>query len=99
MKYIIYKKKKVPTQSGEKKTEYWVLELVIAKDVQVDILTGWKDTQSNLSFKLKFDNEKEAIDYAIKNRFDFEVIRNLKGSVQEKRYADNFKYKRIRTDI
>ena len=99
MKYIIYKNKKSPTQSGKLHKEFWVLEHVNTKEVKTDLLTGWKTTQTNLIKKMKFLNKEEAITYAKNNNLNFEVFKEVDKEINNKSYADNFKFKRIRTDI
>ena len=99
MKYIIYKNKKSPTQSGKLHKECWVLEHVNTQEVNTDLLTGWKTTQTNLIKKMKFSNKEEAISYAKNNNLDFEVLKEVDKEINNKSYADNFKFKRIRTDI
>ena len=99
MNYIIYKNKKSPTQSGEKKKEYWVLEKNNIKPVEKDLLTGWKSNLNNSIKKLKFQSKQEAVDYAERNSLNFNVIESNKKKPSHKSYADNFKFKRVRTDI
>ena len=99
MKYIIYKNKKSPTQSGKLHKEFWVLEHVNTKGVKTDLLTGWKTTQTNLIKKMRFSNKEEVITYAKNNNLDFEVLKDVDKEINNKSYADNFKFKRIRTDI
>ena len=99
MKYIIYKNKKSPTQSGKLHKDFWVLEQVDKKDVKTDLLTGWKTNETNLIKKMKFLNKEEAILYAKNNKLDFEVLVEVRKEISSKSYADNFKFKRIRTDI
>ena len=99
MKYIIYKNKKSPTQSGKLHKEFWVLENVNTRVVKTDLLTGWKTTQSNITKKIKFSNKEEAVSYANNNNLDFEVVKETNKEISNKSYADNFKFKRIRTDI
>ena len=99
MKYIIYKNKKSPTQSGSLHKDFWVLEHVNKKEVKTDLLTGWKTTGTNLIKKMKFLNKEEAVLYAKNNKLDFEVLIEVKKEISNKSYADNFKYKRVRTDI
>ncbi len=48
MKYIIYKNKKPPTQSGKLHKDFWVLEHINEKGFKTDLLTGWKTTETNL---------------------------------------------------
>ena len=99
MKYIIYKNKKLPTQSGKLHKEFWILENINTKDVKTDLLTGWKTTEASFIKKMKFSNKEEAILYAKNNNLDFELIKELNKEIKNKSYADNFKFKRIRTDI
>ena len=99
MKYIIYKNKKSPTQSGKLHKDFWVLEHINSKGVKIDMLTGWKTTETNLIRKMKFLSKDEAILYAKNNSLDFEVLKDIKRDMSNKSYADNFKFKRIRTDI
>ena len=99
MKYIIYKNKKSPTQSGMLHKDFWILEHINSKGVKTDLLTGWKTTETNLIKKIKFFTKEEAILYAKNNSLDFEVLKELKREMRDKSYADNFKFKRIRTDI
>ena len=99
MKYIIYKNKKSPTQSGKLNKDYWILEHINSKGVKTDLLTGWKTTETNLIKKMKFLNKEEAVSYAKKNNLDFEILKEVNKEISNKSYADNFKFKRIRTDI
>ena len=99
MKYIIYKNKKSPTQSGKLHKDFWVLEHVNDKVVKTDLLTGWKTTEKNLIKKMKFLSKEEAILYAKKYSLDFEILKEVNKEMSNKSYADNFKYKRVRSDI
>ena len=99
MKYTIYKNKKSPTQSGKLHKDFWVLEHFNTKGVKTDLLTGWKTTETNLITKMKFLNKDEAVLYAKNNKLDFEVLTEERKEISNKSYADNFKFKRIRTDI
>ena len=99
MKYIIYKNKKSPTQSGKLHKDFWILEHINNKGVKTDLLTGWKTTETNLIKKMKFLSKEEAILYAKNNSLEFEVLKEAKREMSNKSYADNFKFKRIRTDI
>ena len=99
MKYLIYKNKKSPTQSSFKKNSYWLLEDITCSNYSEDTLTGWKGEELKSKLRLKFETEKEAIYYATKHMLDFEIEEEVVKNIKEKSYADNFKYKRIRTDI
>ena len=99
MKYIIYKNKKSPTQSGKLHKDFWVLEHINDKGVKTDLLTGWKTTETNLIKKMKFLSKEEAISYAKNYSLDFEILKEVNKEMSNKSYADNFKYKRVRSDI
>ena len=99
MKYIIYKNKRSPTQSGKFHKDFWVLEHINEKSFKTDLLTGWKTIETNLTKKMKFLNKEEAVSYAKKNNLDFEILKELNKEFSNKSYADNYKFKRIRTDI
>ena len=99
MKYIIYKNKKSPTQSGKLHKDFWVVEHINSKGVKTDLLTGWKTTETNLIKKMKFLSKEEAINYAKHNSLDYEILKEVNKEINNKSYADNFKFKRIRTDI
>ena len=99
MKYIIYKNKKSPTQSGKLHKDFWVLEHINDKGVKTDLLTGWKTTETNLIKNMKFFTKEEAILYAENNGLDFELLKEVNIEMGNKSYADNFKFKRVRTDI
>ena len=77
-------------QSGKKKDEKWVIEFE-TKDTGINPLMGWEtssDTTSEL--KLEFSSKELALNYAKKNKIDFEVIEPNKRKVVKKSYADNF---------
>ena len=99
MKYLIYKNKKSPTQSGFTRDNYWLLEDTTCSSYSQDVLTGWKGEELTNKLRLKFDTKKEAIYYATKHKLDFDIEKEIVKNLKEKSYADNFKYKRIRTDI
>ena len=86
----IYKPSKTAMQSGTKKFDKWIVEF-ITEDPSNNPLMGWEsstDTYSELN--LEFKSKDLAIDYAIKNNIDFEVIEPQKRKITKKSYADNF---------
>ena len=77
-------------QSGTKKFDKWVIEF-ISDQPGINPLMGWEsssDTSSEL--KLEFSSKKLAVDYAKKNKIDFEIIEPKLRKVIKKSYADNF---------
>ena len=77
-------------QSGLAKTNKWIIEFK-TKDSGVDPLMGWESSTDTLSeLKLEFSTKELAIDYAKKNKIDFELIEPQKRKIVKKSYADNF---------
>jgi len=77
-------------QSGNKKFDKWIIEFITDRP-GVNPLMGWEsstDTYSEL--KLEFKNKDLAIEYAKKNKIDFELIDAKKRKITKKSYADNF---------
>ena len=77
-------------QSGLAKTNKWIIEFK-TKDSGVDPLMGWESSTDTLSeLKLEFSTKELAIEYAKKNKIDFELIEPQKRKIVKKSYADNF---------
>ena len=77
-------------QSGLKKFDKWIIEF-FTDDPGINPLMGWEsstDTYSEL--KLEFQNKELAINYAKKNKIDFELIEAKPRKIVKKSYADNF---------
>tara|TARA_Y100000816_G_scaffold215092_1_gene160307 strand:- start:606 stop:887 length:282 start_codon:yes stop_codon:yes gene_type:complete len=86
----IYKPSKTAMQSGMKKFDKWIIEF-ITEDPGKNPLMGWEsssDTYSELN--LEFKTKELAIEYAKKNKIDFEVIEPQRKKITIKSYADNF---------
>jgi len=87
----IFKPSKSVMQSGNKKFDKWIIEFVTDRP-GINPLMGWEsstDTYSEL--KLEFKNKDLAIEYAKKNKIDFELVDSNKRKIIKKSYADNFK--------
>ena len=77
-------------QSGLAKTNKWIIEFK-TKDLGVEPLMGWESSTDTLTeLKLEFSTKELAIDYAKKNKIDFELIEPQKRKIVKKSYADNF---------
>ena len=77
-------------QSGFKKYNKWTIEFITDKP-GINPLMGWEsstDTYSEL--KLQFDNKDLAIEYAKKNKINYEIVESNKKKINKKSYADNF---------
>ena len=77
-------------QSGLAKTNKWIIEFK-TKDSGVEPLMGWESSTDTLTeLKLEFTTKELAIDYAKKNKIDFELIEPQKRKIVKKSYSDNF---------
>ena len=74
----------------DKKYNKWIIEFITQKP-GINPLMGWEsstDTYSEL--KLLFDNKELAIEYAKKNKINYEIIEPNLKKINKKSYADNF---------
>ena len=77
-------------QSGLGKTDKWILEYE-TNDPTSNPLMGWESSNDTFSeLKMEFSSKELAIEYAKKNKIDFELIEPNKRKVTLKSYADNF---------
>ena len=86
----IYIPNKSPMQSGQGKTDKWVLEFE-TKDPSKNPLMGWESSADTLSeLKLRFSTKDLAINYAKKMKISYEIVEPKKRKTVKKSYADNF---------
>jgi len=86
----IYKPTKTAMQSGTKKFDKWVIEF-ISDPPGINPLMGWESsTDTSSELKLEFSSKELAVDYAKKNKINFEIIEPKIRKVIKKSYADNF---------
>ena len=77
-------------QSGLGKTNKWVLEFK-TKDPTKNPLMGWESSSDTLTeLRLEFSTKELAINYAKKNKIEYEIIEPRKRKTVKKSYADNF---------
>ena len=77
-------------QSGLANNNKWIIEFK-TKDSGIDPLMGWESSTDTLTeLKLEFSTKELAIDFAKKNKIDFELIEPQKRKIVKKSYADNF---------
>ena len=77
-------------QSGLSKTDKWIIEFK-TKDTGINPLMGWETSSDTLSeLNLEFSSKELAIEYARKNKIDYEIIEPQKRRVIKKSYAENF---------
>ena len=90
MKAKIYKPSKTAMQSGTKKFDKWIIEFITEKP-GINPLMGWESsTDTNSELKLEFSTKELAIEYAKKNKINFELIEPKIRKIIKKSYADNF---------
>ena len=86
----IYKPSKTAMQSGTKKYDKWIIEFVTEKP-GTNPLMGWESsTDTYTELKLEFNSKDLAIEYAKKNKIDYELIKSNTRKINKKSYADNF---------
>ena len=77
-------------QSGLGKSDKWLIEFK-TEDTGINPLMGWETSSNTLSeLNLEFSTKELAIEYAKKNKIDFEIIEPHKRKTVKKSYADNF---------
>ena len=77
-------------QSGFAKSDKWIIDY-ITKQPGINPLMGWESSTDTLTeLKLEFTTKEKAIEYAKKNKIQFEIIDEKKRKIVKKSYADNF---------
>ena len=77
-------------QSGLGKSDMWVLKFE-TENAGTNPLMGWETSTNTLSeLNLEFTTKELAMEYAKKNKIDFEIIEPQKRKTIKKSYADNF---------
>ena len=86
----IYKPTKTAMQSGLNKFNKWIIEY-ITEDPSINPLMGWESSTDTFSeLKMDFTTKEKAIQYAKKNKIEFELIEPKKRKIVKKSYSDNF---------
>ena len=77
-------------QSGNRKYHKWIIEFITDKP-GINPLMGWESSTDTYSeIKLEFNNKELAIEYAKKNKIDYELVEPNIRKINKKSYADNF---------
>ena len=77
-------------QSGIKKYNKWIIEYVTEKP-GINPLMGWESSTDTLNeLKLEFSTKELAIEYANRNKIEFEIIVPKERKIIKKSYSDNF---------
>ena len=86
----IYSPSKTAMQSGIANTNKWIIEFIINNST-INPLMGWESSDDTFSeLNLEFSSKELAIDYAKKNKIDFELIEPKIRKIVKKSYSDNF---------
>ncbi|MDA9189306.1 ETC complex I subunit [Candidatus Pelagibacter sp.] len=86
----IYIPTKNSMQSGLGKSDKWLIKFE-TENTGINPLMGWETSSNTLSeLNLEFSSKELAIEYAKKNKIDFEIIEPQKRKTVKKSYADNF---------
>ena len=82
-------------QSGNAKTQHWVLEYEPASPRETEPLMGWTSSRDmRQQIVLHFDSKEDAIAYAERHGIPYQVSEAQDVSVKKISYADNFRYGR-----
>ena len=77
-------------QSGLKKYNKWIFEYITLQ-TGINPLMGWESSTDTLSeIRLEFSTKDLAIEYAKKNKIEFEIIEPKNRKIIKKSYSDNF---------
>lgn len=83
-------------QSGKGNTKQWVLQFADPVRRETDPLMGWTaTTDTRQQVVLRFDTKEEAIAYAQREGYAYEVEEPAPRRLQVRAYADNFRYDRV----
>ena len=86
----IYIPTKNSMQSGLGKSDKWIINFE-TENTGINPLMGWETSSNTLSeLKLEFSTKELAIEYAKKNKINYEIIEPQKRKTVKKSYADNF---------
>jgi len=90
IKAKIYIPTKTSMQSGPGKVDKWLIEFE-TRNTGINPLMGWETSSDTLGeLNLEFSTKELAVEYAKKNKIDFEIIEPKKRKTIKKSYADNF---------
>ena len=86
----IYSPSKTAMQSGIAKSNKWVIEFC-TNNTTINPLMGWESSDDTFSeLNLEFSSKDLAVEYAKKNKIDFELIEQKIRKTVKKSYSDNF---------
>jgi hypothetical protein len=91
----IYRPARTAMQSGDAKTQRWLLEYEPEMERRVDPLMGWTSSADMRSqVRLAFATRDEAVGYAERHGIPYRVFEPKESRAPVISYSDNFKYDR-----
>jgi hypothetical protein len=88
----IHRPSRNPMQSGQRKTNEWVVEFEPETPFRSkDPLMGWtRSADTNSQVRLEFDTREAAIEYCVRHKIPHRVIEPREPIRRPKSYAANF---------
>ncbi len=88
----IFQPAKNAMQSGRARTGSWIVEFTPSAAVKANPLMGWPGSaDTSRQVRLSFDSQDDAVAYARKHGFDYEVQPSRDRTVRPRAYSDNFR--------
>jgi hypothetical protein len=92
----IYRPARTAMQSGDGKTQRWLLEFAPEQARTIDPLMGWTSSgDMRQQIKLWFDSKEEALAYAGRNGLAAQVEEPKEPKRRTISYSDNFRFTRV----
>lgn len=92
MRVRIYQPSKTAMQSGRGKAQAWVLEYEIETPRRAEPLMGWISSGDTLNqVSLRFNTKEDAIAFAERKAWQYDVQDARERRIPPKNYADNFR--------
>jgi hypothetical protein len=89
----IFQPSKNAMQSGRAQEQEWLLEYEPEAPARPEPLMGWIASADTLSqVRLSFSSKEDAVAFALREGFDYEVEEPTPRRIPPKNYADNFRY-------
>lgn len=94
----IYKPAKTAMQSGQGRTERWLLEFEPERPKSIEPLMGYTSSgDMRQQVRLSFDTREEAIAYAMREGLAYQLIEPKERTPKKLSYSDNFKFAKAET--
>ena len=94
----IYQPAKTAMQSGQGRTERWLLEFEPERPKSIEPLMGYTSSgDMRQQVRLSFDTREEAIAYAMREGLAYQLIEPKERTPKKLSYSDNFKFAKAET--